>query len=258
MMAMMQSIKSHQNTSNTVRLDSYLSSIGVAARRKIPYFLRSQSVLVNNTKASEPGIRIDPKKDEIIINGKKIYEPKLEYILLNKPLGIISSVRDEQRRRTVTDLVKSKSRLFPVGRLDKDTTGLIILTNDGEFTNLLTHPRYHIPKTYRLDIRGVVDSSSVAKFKKGVKLEEGVTAPCEATILSSHERITIVKVVLYQGWKRQIRRMCEALNLELVKLERIAIGSVRIGNLKEGEFRKLTQAEIGSLTKSAKSSKKFR
>lgn len=254
----MQSTKSHQDTNNTVRLDSYLSSLGIAARRKIEYILRSHTVLINEVRAKEPGIRIDPKKDEITINGKKIYEPRLEYILLNKPFGIISSARDEQGRKTVTDLVKSRSRLFPVGRLDKDTTGLIILTNDGEFTNLLTHPRYHIPKTYRLDIRGVVDSSIIAKFKKGVKLEEGLTSPCEASIQSSHERITVVKVVLYQGWKRQIRRMCEALNLELVKLERIAIGSVRIGNLKEGEFRKLTTAEISSLIRSAKSNKRFR
>ncbi len=258
MKATMQSTKSHQSTNNTVRLDSYLSSLGVAARRKIPYVLKSKTVLINDVRVDEPGIRLDPKKDTVSINGKKLYEPRLEYILLNKPFGIISSAQDEQRRRTVVDLVRTKSRLFPVGRLDKDTTGLIILTNDGNFTNLLTHPRYHIPKTYLLYIRGFVDSSVLMKFKKGVKLEEGMTAPCEATVQSSREQVTIVKVVLYQGWKRQIRRMCEALNLELVKLERIAIGSVRIGNLKEGEQRKLTPSEIASLTRSARSIKKFR
>lgn len=254
---MMQSTKSHHNTTDTIRLDSYLSSLGVAARRKIEYVLKSKNVLVNEVRATEPGIRIDPKKDQITINGKKVYRPRLEYVLLNKPFGIISSARDEQRRKTVTDLIRSKSRLFPVGRLDKDTTGLIIVTNDGEFTNLLTHPRYHIPKTYRLYVQGIVDSSSVAKFKNGIKLDEGITSKCEATIISSHERMTVVKVVLYQGWKRQIRRMCEVLGWNLVKLERIAIGSVRIGNLKEGEFRNLTEQEIASLQKSARSSKRF-
>lgn len=236
----------------TIRLDAYLSSQGIGARRKIPYILASQKIMLNDVRVIKPGIRIDPKKDTLTINGKKIYQPHLEYILLNKPLGIISSAKDELRRKTVTDLVRSRNRLFPIGRLDKDTTGLIILTNDGDFANLLTHPRYHVPKTYQLYIQGSVNSMVLKRFRSGVELEEGKTAPCEATILSSNEKVTMVRVVLYQGWKRQIRRMCEKLGLNLTSLERVAIGSVRVGNVQPGQFRLLTPKEIGSLTRSAK------
>lgn len=243
---------SHKMNNNTVRLDSYLSSIGVSARRKIPFVLRAKQIFVNGERVLEPGIRIDPKKDEVTINGKKVYEPRLEYYLLNKPIGIISTVSDDKRRKTVTDLIRTKLRLFPVGRLDKDTSGIIILTNDGDFTNILTHPRYHVPKTYHALIQGPVGSNTVQAFKSGVTLEEGRTAPCEVSIDSQNDKTTLLKIVLYQGWKRQIRRMCEALGLELMVLERIAIGSVKIGNLKMGEYRALTPREIGVLKRAGK------
>lgn len=235
----------------TVRMDKYLASLGMAARRNITDILRSKLITINGKKVLEPGIRFDPGKDRLLIDGEQITKPEYVYIMLHKPKNVISTASDEMGRKTVVSLVQSKKRLFPVGRLDQDTTGLLLLTNDGELANRLTHPRYHIPKRYELVIVGKVSLQKLQQFKKGVKLEDGMTAPAQAEILKQEEKKTILEVVLHQGKKRQIRRMCERLHLPLLELKRVAMGSIVLENLPVGKYRDLTQEELDLLKKEA-------
>jgi 23S rRNA pseudouridine2605 synthase len=232
----------------TIRLDKYLANNGVCARRAVEALLKEKIVSVNGKRVDEPGIRVDPEKDSVIINGIQVKKPNLVYFLLNKPKGYISTTSDERSRKNVVSLIKTTERIYPVGRLDKDTTGLLILTNDGEFTNKLTHPRFHIKKTYRLTIQGLVNNNQFECLKNGVKLKDGITHPAEITntILSSNQ--TIFDLTIHEGRNRQIRRMCQALNLKLIELERISIGSFSDPKLLRGTYRSLTSLEIKTIT----------
>ena len=237
---------------NTIRLDKFLSSQGVASRRNISRFLKTNTVTINDNKAKKPGLRIDPEKDIISINGSKTIKPILEYWLINKPKGIISTAKDENERKTVVSLVRSDKRLFPVGRLDKNTTGLIILTNDGDLTNKITHPKYHLPKTYQLEILGEVSLKKLEMFENGVPLEDGTTAPAKVRVLKISPRITFLEITLFEGRNRQIRRMCKVLLLVISSLKRMSIGPIKLGNLKEGAGRQLTKKELVMLKESTK------
>lgn len=232
-----------------IRLDKFLSNRGVASRRGVDIVLKRGWVRVNGVVVYEPGIRIDPEKDIVEIRGKKLRQPCFEYYALNKPKGVISTALDEKGRESVVSLIRSKERLYPVGRLDKNTTGLILLTNDGELANKLTHPRYHVEKKYELIIDGLVTKKQIEKFKNGVDLEDGKTAPAHLKILSTNEKNTILQATLYEGRKRQIRRMCKTLGMRLVDLKRVQIGPLHIGKLKLGQYRKLTSKEIALLKK---------
>jgi len=236
-------------TENTIRLDKYLSSQGIASRRNVSHFLKTNLVVVNDNKAEKSGLRIDPKKDKITINGESVKKPILEYWILNKPKGVISTAKDENERETVVSLVKSTQRLFPVGRLDKSTTGLIILTNDGDLTNKITHPRYHLAKTYQAEIAGKVPLQKLEMIKNGVPLEDGTTAPAKAKVLKENPQSTLLEITLFEGKNRQIRRMCQALLLSLYSLERISIGPIKLKNLKQGVCRQLTKKELFLLKK---------
>ncbi len=235
---------------NTIRLDKHLSSQGIASRRKISQFLKNNLVLINEVKTEKPGFRINPEKDKITINGKGIKAPVLEYWILNKPKGVISTAKDENQRDTVVSLVESDQRLFPVGRLDKNTTGLIILTNDGDLTNKITHPKYHLPKTYQAEISGKVPSQKLEMIKNGVPLEDGITAPAELKVLKLSPQKTVLEITIFEGKNRQIRRMCKALLLGLYSLRRISIGQLRPKNLKQGTARQLTEKELSLLKNS--------
>jgi len=232
-----------------IRINKYLSSLGIASRRAIDEMINQKQITINNVIAF-PGQKIDPNSDQIHINHQlvKTQTPKLEYILLNKPKGYLSSTRGFKNQKTILDLIHSSNRLYPIGRLDKDSQGLIILTNDGDLTQKLTHPRYHIPKTYHITILGKVQNDQLQKLKSGIPLEDGLTQPAQVKIIKeNYPHNTILEIILYEGRKRQIRRMCAHLHLFIQKLERVAIGPIQIQNLNLGKSRNLTSAEIKQL-----------
>lgn len=230
-----------------IRINKYLAQQGVASRRAADQLITQGKVLVNGHPA-KLGEKIDPDTDKIEVNGLSVQsEVQLEYIALNKPKGFVSTTSDEFNRRKVTDLVPSKNRLFPVGRLDEDSHGLILLTNDGALAQRLTHPKFHLPKTYHLVIQGMVSDYQLDKLQHGIWLKEGKTLPTKVKILASKDNRTTLEMILFEGRNRQIRRMCGKLNLQLLDLARIAIGQVKLGSLKLGESRALTTEEVESL-----------
>lgn len=233
-----------------VRINKYLASRGVASRRAVDILLSDGRVLVNG-QVAKLGEKINPDQDALIVDGNSIAaEISLEYVALNKPRGVVSTSSDEFNRVKVIDLVPSKNRLFPVGRLDEDSHGLILLTNDGALAQKLTHPKFHIPKTYQLLIQGPVSQSQLDRLQNGVWLKEGKTLPTQVKVLSSKDNRTLLELTLREGRNRQIRRMCGKLNLQLLDLKRLAIGPVKLDNLKSGAFRPLTKSEIKSLIES--------
>ncbi|MEK7571812.1 MAG: pseudouridine synthase [Patescibacteria group bacterium] len=236
----------------TIRLNKYLANLGVCARRDVEQLLKQQTVTVNGQRVKEQGIRIDPQKDVIKLNGKNIKQPKLLYYLLNKPKGFVSTTDDEFGREDVLSLIPTKERVYPVGRLDKDTTGLLIITNDGELTNLLTHPKYHVDKVYRVTIEGRILRPQFERLERGVKLDDGMTAPAKVTLLDKTKTTTNLEITIHEGRNRQVRRMCGTVGLTLLKLTRIGIGSLTIDTLKERKYRELTTSEVAELKQTAK------
>lgn len=234
-----------------IRINKYLASIGIASRRQIDNFIDQGEISINGNILSEKGIKIDPDTDIIKVNGKAVSRQaqEKEYIILNKPIGVLSTAKDTHGRQTVLDLIKSKSRLYPIGRLDQNSHGLIILTNDGDLTLKLTHPRNHISKVYLAKILGQVKEDKIRKMKDGVELEDGLTAPAKVETISQSQYQTVLQITLFEGKKRQIRHMCATLHLYLQDLQRIAIGPIKLGNLDQGEWRKLTKEEVKLLQK---------
>lgn len=233
----------------TIRLDKFLSNAGVLSRRAIKQFLKKETVTINGKRSTESGIRLDPTKDIVLLNGKPIKKSELVYFALNKPKGIISTTSDEQNRNTVVSLIPTKERIYPIGRLDKDTHGLLLLTNDGELTHQLIHPKYHVPKIYRLNIQGKVNSVQLKLFRTGVMLDDGITLPAQTEVISHIKNVTVLQVILHEGRNRQIRRMCESVRMQLLDLQRISFGPIKLGFLKLGQSRNLTQEEVESLKK---------
>lgn len=232
------------------RLNKYLASLGIASRRQIDKYVTLGRIKINGNLA-KLGDKINPKVDRIEIDNKLISStpPKLIYIALNKPVGVLSTTKDTHNRKTIISLVSSPYRLFPVGRLDADSSGLILLTNDGALTLKLTHPRYHLPKTYLVTIKGIVPPSALQTLASGVRLIDGLTAPANVSIVSQSPKETALSITLYQGKKRQIRRMCQKLKLYLTALQRLKIGPISLGKLAEGEYRNLTDDEVNALKK---------
>jgi pseudouridine synthase len=231
-----------------IRLNKYLALMGVASRRKIDEMIASRRISVNK-KMAVLGDKIDPDIDTVTVD-KKIIPPQprqLVYYLLNKPKYVLSSDSDDRGRDTVINYVPTSPRVFAVGRLDYESTGLILLTNDGDLSLRLTHPRYHLPKTYLLTFIGKLTPDKIDQFRRGVVLDDGKTAPADVEILPSKFNQSQMKVTLYQGKKRQIRRMCAALHLHVVDLHRTAIGPITISDLKPGKYRPLTSGELKKL-----------
>ncbi len=228
----------------SIRLDKFLSNAGVLSRRGIKQLLKKEEITVNGKRVKESGIRIVPEKDEVKLNGELIKPSEKVYFLLNKPKGYISTTSDELDRDNVVSLIDTNERIYPVGRLDKDTHGLMLLTNDGELTHRLIHPKFHIPKTYKLTIEGKVSPQKIKALETGVILSDGITLPAEIKILKENEKETILTLTIHEGRNRQIRRMCETLGLELIDLQRIVFGPFKLEKLKLGESRKLTEKEI--------------
>lgn len=237
---------------NKIRLQKFLSEAGVASRRKAEEMIRSGMVKVNGSVA-EIGDSVDPQKDNVYVSGKKIKkESSLRYILLNKPRGYVTTTDDELGRKCVLELVKGvKERIYPVGRLDRVSEGALILTNDGEFANAMMHPSKHVPKTYRVTVRPDITARQIDELSSGIMIEGRMTAPADVQLLQKEEGRAVVEIVLYEGRNRQIRRMCEALGLEVARLKRTAVGSIKLGMLRPGEWRDLTAQEVESLFSAA-------
>ncbi len=230
-----------------IRLQKFLADAGVASRRKSEELITQGLVRVNN-RVAKLGDSVDVKNDTVTVKGKRVFQAKnLYYILLNKPRGYVTTTDDELGRKCVTDLVDIKARLYPVGRLDRASEGALILTNDGAFANALMHPSHHVPKTYRVSVKGDVTDAEAKKLAEGVELDGRMTAPADVHIIERLEGKVILGIVLYEGRNRQIRRMLEAVGKEVIRLKRTAIGKLELGTLPPGKYRDLTEKEIKSL-----------
>ncbi len=236
-----------------VRLQKYMAMCGVASRRNSEAIIQEGRVRVNNQVVRELGTKIEIGSDEVSVDGKVIKIPnKKYYIMLNKPVGYVSTVNDQFDRPTVIDLLKEeiKTRIFPVGRLDYDTEGLLILTNDGDFSYKVTHPKFHVNKTYIAVLKGGITISGLAALRRGVKIEDYTTSPAEVELLDAVNGHTSVKITIHEGRNRQVRKMFEAIGCKVVGLQRVSIGKVELGNLPLGRWRYLTSHEINYLLNS--------
>jgi 23S rRNA pseudouridine2605 synthase len=228
-----------------IRLQKFLAQAGVASRRASEELVRQGRVVVNRQRA-EIGCRVDPLKDDIRVDGKRVSagEGKV-YLAFYKPRDCITSARDPQGRKTVFDfLPQFNLRIFPVGRLDYDAEGLLLLTNDGTLANRLLHPRYGISKVYEVKVKGHPDQNAMERLRTGVVLEEGTTGPAGVELIRELPGATWLRIVLHQGWNRQIKRMCETVGHPVRKIKRIAYGPVRLGKLRPGDYRSLRPDEV--------------
>ena len=231
-----------------IRLQKFLASCGVASRRKCEELILEGKVEVNGNVVTELGRKINPQNDKVKYQGKlvKMDEEKI-YILLNKPIGYVTTAKEQFGRDMVLDLVKVNKRIVPVGRLDMYTSGALILTNDGEFVNKLTHPSHEIDKTYNVTLKGIVTQQDIVNLQNGVELDDGyITKPAKTKILKIDEdkKISRIQITIHEGKNRQIRKMCEAIGKKVLALHRCKIGNLDVKNLKIGEWRYLSKKEI--------------
>ena len=233
----------------TLRIAKFLASAGVASRRKCEELIFEGKVSVNGAVISEPGTQVDPEKDEVRVGKKRISVPEEKvYIMFNKPVGCVSTCSDDKGRTTVLDYITGISeRIYPVGRLDFTTEGLLLLTNDGELANRLTHPRHEVGKRYLVIVEGDVTSDDVKKLEKGVFIEGGKTAPARLKILKRENGKTELTIIIHEGRNHQVKKMFEAVEKKVVFLKRISVGDINLGQLKKGEYRKLTDEEVAYL-----------
>ncbi len=231
-----------------IRLQKYLASAGVASRRKCEELILEGKIEVNGKIITELGTKIDPKKDEVKYNGKIVKsEEEKVYILLNKPIGYVTTAKEQFGRDMVLDLVKVNKRIVPVGRLDMYTSGALILTNDGEFVNKLTHPSHEIDKTYNVTVKGIVTKEEIENLKKGVLIDDDyITKPAKVKILKIDEekKISRIQITIHEGKNRQVRKMCEAIGKKVLALHRCKIGNIDVKSLKLGEWRYLSKKEV--------------
>lgn len=231
-----------------IRLNKYLSQQGLASRRQADTLISQGKVLVNDQPA-KLGTTIDPDKDTVKFLGKVVAsnKPELETYLVYKPLGYVSTTSDPQGRPTVTSLVKSSTRLYPIGRLDQDSEGLILLTNDGDLAYRLTHPKHHVPKTYHALVTGNVTPAKLNRLRRGVMLKDGRTAPAQIEMIRPQGNKSLLSITIFEGRNRQIRRMFSTQKLEVEKLKRVSIGELELGDLKPGNSKKLDTKDLSSL-----------
>jgi len=233
-----------------VRLQKYMASCGLASRRKCEEYILQGKVKVNGKTATELGTKVIPNKDKVEFEGKEIKsEEKNIYILLNKPIGYVTTSKDQFGRDSVLDLVKIKERVVPVGRLDMYTSGALILTNDGDFVYKVTHPKHEITKTYTVTLKGIITKEEVEKIKKGVDIGDYITKPAKVKILKTdtEKNISRLEIIIHEGKNRQVRRMCEAVGRKVLALHRTKIGEISVKEIPLGKWRKLEQKEIKKL-----------
>lgn len=232
------------------RLHKAMARAGVGSRRRCEELVVSGRVTVNGETVTLLGSRVDPERDIVAVDGVRLtLAPLKRYLMLHKPDGVITSVSDPMGRRTVMDLIDvDTSGLFPVGRLDQDTEGLLIITNDGELAFRLTHPSFGVPKTYVAEVRGRPDGKGLAQLRRGVRLEDGVTHPArDVRVLGATREGSIVTLTIHEGRKREVRRMMQKIGHPVIRLQRIAVGPLTLGALRRGEYRPLTIGEVARL-----------
>lgn len=233
-----------------MRLNKFLSNSGVASRRKCDDIIKEGKVFVNGKQVTELGLQVNPNKDKVMLEGKRISLPSsFVYIKLNKPKGYACTASDEKGRKTIYELIDSDERLFSIGRLDYDTEGLLLLTNDGEFANKVAHPRYHMDKEYRVTAEGEIKESELAVMRKGVVIDGERLPSAKVEKLSFENGFTKLSVVIDEGQNRQVRRMFEAIGHQIKLLKRVRIGAVRLGGLSRGQYKDLTEEELNSLVR---------
>ncbi|MCL2360326.1 MAG: rRNA pseudouridine synthase [Defluviitaleaceae bacterium] len=227
-----------------IRLQKWLSQAGIASRRKAEELILSGLVSVNGEIVIELGVRADTAKDIVAVDGKPCEIPTQKvYIAMHKPEGVITTVLDPYSRPTVMDYIPREYNCFPVGRLDYDTSGLLIMTNDGNFAQMLTHPKHEVTKTYIAIVKGLPRNESLEAFRSGLTIEGKPTAPAQIEIIKKTSNAK-VRIKLREGRNRQVRKMCEAIGHPILSLKRVEIGSIKLGPLPRGEWRHLTQAEL--------------
>lgn len=229
-----------------MRLAKFLAHGGVGSRRGVEELVRDGRVMVDGEVVTDPARDVDDASD-VVVDGKPVAQEAREVWAVNKPAGVVSTAKEPGSRKAVVELVDSEVRLYPVGRLDADSTGLLLLTNDGELANRLTHPRYEVAKTYEVELRRPPSEGELRKLAGGVELEDGLTGSAEVRRLGERR----VEVVLREGRKRQVRRMAEAVGNEVVALRRVRIGPIALGDLPEGSARRLGASEVGALWEDA-------
>lgn len=244
-----------KSSNNLIRIQKVISDSGFSSRRKAEEFIQQGRVKVNGRPAAI-GMKIDPRKHKITIDGQPVnvdFKKRKYYIAVNKPRGYVTTMSDELGRKDVTQLVKDiPERLYPVGRLDMNSEGLLLMTNDGEFANLLMHPKNEIEKIYRVTIKQGITDTQLVSLTEGIMLEGRRTLPAIVRVISQEPGRTVIQMTIKEGRNRQIRKMFEALGFEVKRLKRIQIGSVRLGMLKPGTHRPLNKLEIDALLNQAK------
>jgi 23S rRNA pseudouridine2605 synthase len=238
-----------------MRIQKLLSEAGVLSRRKAEEYVRDGRVTVNGRPAVT-GQDVNPKRDAVAVDGKQVDTAgrrSLLYVMLHKPRGYVTTLSDDLGRRCVAELIAGlPGRVYPVGRLDRDSEGLLIFTNDGEFANLMMHPRNHVGKTYRVTVHPAMTDEQAARLAAGVEMEAGdKTAPAQLSVITEEPGRTVFRLTIYEGKNRQIRRMCEAVGLEVARLRRVAVGPVKLGMLPPGKWREMTPEEVRSLRRAA-------
>jgi len=244
-------MKPEQHTAPTVRLNKYLSMAGIASRRKADEMIQEGKVSVNGVVVKSLGVKIDPSRDKVFVNEKELVildEPV--YIVLNKPKDCITTAKDERGRTTIFDYVKVKERVYPIGRLDRNTTGVLLLTNDGEFANGLMHPKHKVSKAYKVTLDKAMAPHDAAKLAEGIRLSDGKTSPAEIMSVRGGKN-KVVGIIIHEGRNRQIHRMFEALKYRVEKLDRVAYADVTYEGLPRGRFRHLTKGEVDNLKRKA-------
>jgi pseudouridine synthase len=234
-----------------MRLNKYLAEAGVASRRHADKMIQDGRIMLNGQMVTEMGVVVNPAFDLVAVDGRPVVpSTKYEYLILNKPPGYLTTVSDPFGRPTVMDLLPSGStRLYPVGRLDLDTSGLLFFTNDGELALALTHPRHLVEKVYQVKVKGVPDEQKLQILANGVLLEDGLTAPAKVALEGSEKGNAIIKITIRQGRKRQIKRMMLAIKHPVISLNRLAVGPLVLGDLKLGEYRRPTAVELEKLNR---------
>lgn len=234
------------------RLQKYLANQGIAARRKCEEYILEGRVKVNGITVIELGTKINPEKDKVEFDGKEVIKSeKKVYILLNKPIGYVTTRKDQFDRPTVLDLVKVKEKVLPVGRLDMYTSGALILTNDGDFINKVTHPSNEIEKTYTVTVKGIVTDEDVQKLKDGVQIEDYISGKAKVKILKIDEekKISRLAITIHEGKNREVRKMCEAINKKVLALHRRTVAGLSVKNMKIGTWRYLSNSEVQEILK---------
>lgn len=241
--------------SNETRIQKVLSENGIVSRRKAEELILKGKIQVNGHPA-ELGQKINPYRDVVAVNGERVYlnnKTHKVYIMLHKPRGYVTTMSDELGRRCVKELVEdAPERVYPIGRLDKDSEGLLLMTNDGDFANLIMHPSHHVSKTYRVTVRPAVSDEQLTQLSSGVVIDDKKTAPAVIHVLEKEPGRVVLQITIHEGRNRQIRKMCEAVGLEVARLKRTTVGPLKLGMLQPGEWRELKPAEVGMLRNAVK------